>query len=344
MAGLTVLDTLPEGFLDCSPRDLHRLFSGPTIIELPGRRQPPLFVSVLLHGNEDSGLEAVQRVLRARAGHTLARGLVLLIGNVAAAREGVRRLTGQPDYNRVWPGTLDHIGTPEAKAMAQAHELMLSRPVFAAIDLHNNTGLNPHYSVVCSLDARTLHLATLFTRTAVWFAGMPGTQTASLAGKLPAIAAECGQPGTPANAAAAARLVESALDLGDFPDHPVRHQDLDLYHTMALVRVRPEVSMSFGGDRAELRLDPALDHMNFRELEAGACFGETGHPMPLDIVDEAGRNVSSDFFSTEGGALRLRREAMPAMLTCDERIVRQDCLCYLMERVPTHALPPGAVS
>ena len=181
MTGLTVLDALPEGFLDCSPRDLHRLFSGPTIIELPGRRQPPLFVSVLLHGNEDSGLEAVQRVLRARAGHTLARGLVLLIGNVAAAREGVRRLTGQPDYNRVWPGTLDHIGTPEAKAMAQAHELMLSRPVFAAIDLHNNTGLNPHYSVVCSLDARTLHLATLFTRTAVWFAGMPGTQTASLA-------------------------------------------------------------------------------------------------------------------------------------------------------------------
>ena len=31
--------------------------------------------------------------------------------------------------------------------------------------------------------------------------------------------------------------------------------------------------------------------------------------------------------------LRLQREAMPAMLTLDARAVRQDCLCYLMERV-----------
>lgn len=344
MSGLTILDALPEGFLDCGARELHRLFPGPALIEIPGRRQPPLFVSVLLHGNEDSGIEGVQQVLRARGGQTLPRGLILLIGNVAAAREGLRRLDGQPDYNRVWPGTPDHGDTPEARAMAQVHDLLLRRKAFAAIDLHNNTGLNPHYGVVCSLDAHTLHLATLFSRTAVWFAGMPGTQTASLAGKLPAIAAECGQPGIPANAAAAARLVEAALDLAEFPDQPIRHQDIDLYHTLAVVRVRPEVSMCFGGDRADLRLDPALDHMNFRELEAGTPFGETSHPMPLDIVDEAGRDTSASFFTTEGGTLRLRRKAMPAMLTCDERIIRQDCLCYLMEKIPADRLPSGAIS
>jgi hypothetical protein len=28
---------------------------------------------------------------------------------------------------------------------------------------------------------------------------------------------------------------------------------------------------------------------------------------------------------------------MPAMLTLDERIIRQDCLCYLMERYPLPA-------
>jgi hypothetical protein len=30
---------------------------------------------------------------------------------------------------------------------------------------------------------------------------------------------------------------------------------------------------------------------------------------------------------------------MPAMLTRDERVIRQDCLCYLMERLPY----PGCV-
>jgi len=61
---LTVLDSLPNGFLDTPARQLHCLLSGPTLIHLPGRRREPLFVSVLLHGNEDTGVVALQRLLR----------------------------------------------------------------------------------------------------------------------------------------------------------------------------------------------------------------------------------------------------------------------------------------
>lgn len=337
-------DDLPQGFLDCAAQDLWRLFDGPTLIRLPGRRAPPLFVSILLHGNEHSGLAAVQQVLRHRLPQGLPRSLMLLVGNVAAAREGVRRLDGQPDYNRVWPGAVDHAGSPEAGAMAEACAAVLRAGAFAAIDLHNNSGLNPHYSVVCELDPRNLTLATLLSRTAVWFRGLPGTQTTAFAGKLPAIAAECGQPGPPANAAAAARLVDGALELAEFPAHPVRRQDIDLYHSLAVVRVREGVEMSFAGEPAELRFDPALDHLNFRELDAGAAFGETAHPMPLAVTAEDGSDATDAFFANEAGVLRLRRAAMPAMLTRDARIVRQDCLCYLMERVPAGLLPPGTLA
>ena len=55
---------------------------------------------------------------------------------------------------------------------------------------------------------------------------------------------------------------------------------------------------------------------------------------PLDVRDESGRDVSSDFFEVTDGQVRLTRTAMPAMLTLDAHVVRQDCLCYLMERVP----------
>ncbi|MDE8651542.1 M14 family metallopeptidase [Novosphingobium album (ex Liu et al. 2023)] len=341
---LTIRDSLPDGFLDCAPRDLHRLLPEPTLIELPGRRAAPLFVSILLHGNETSSLAAIQQLLRARAGHALPRALMLLVGNVSAAREGLRRLDGQPDYNRIWPGTVAHAGTPEAAVMAQVHARVLARQPFAAIDLHNNTGLNPYYAVVCGPDPRTLHLAALFSRIAVWFRGIPGTQTASFAGAIPAITAECGQPGVAANATAAARLVDAALSLAAFPDHPLRHEDIDLYHTMAVVRVRPDVAIGAAADAAGLRFDAGLDRMNFREMPAGARFGETGHAMPVEVVDEAGRDVAGKFFSTRGGVLRLRRDAMPAMLTCDERVIRQDCLCYLMERVGGHDMPPGAIA
>jgi len=340
---LTIRDGLPEGFLTCPARALGGLFAGPTLMRLPGRRGPPMFVSVLLHGNEVSGLEAVQQVLRAHAGHTLPRGLLLLVGNVSAAAQGLRRLDGQPDYNRVWPGTLDHVGTAEAAAMAEVHRLILAERAFAAIDLHNNSGLNPHYGVVCSLDAASLHLATLFSRTAVWFRGLPGTQTAGLAGQVPAMAAECGKPGVPANAAAAARFVSAVLDMADFPQHPVRHQDIDLFHTLATVRVPDGVSMSFADEPADLRFVAGLDHLNFRELPAGARFGASSHPRPLEVTAEDGGDAWDEFFALDSGALALRRPAMPAMLTLDERIVRQDCLCYLMERVPAGMFPPGAI-
>jgi hypothetical protein len=33
------------------------------------------------------------------------------------------------------------------------------------------------------------------------------------------------------------------------------------------------------------------------------------------------------------GEVLLKRRTMPAMLTTDARIVREDCLCYLMERL-----------
>ncbi len=110
------LDQLPADLLQADSRDLHLLLGGPTLIHLPGGREPPLFVSVLLHGNETVGWDAVrglfqERILR-HGELRLPRALSLFIGNVAAAAQGVRHLPDQPDYNRVWPGgELPH--TPE---------------------------------------------------------------------------------------------------------------------------------------------------------------------------------------------------------------------------------------
>ena len=60
-------------------------------------------MSVLLHGNEDTGLKAIQMVLgEYRAARC--RGRVLVRRQRQAAAQGLRRLDSQPDFNRVWPG------------------------------------------------------------------------------------------------------------------------------------------------------------------------------------------------------------------------------------------------
>lgn len=331
---LSIYEHLPEGLLEREARQLHEVLPGPTLIHLPGRRPEPLFVSVLLHGNEDSGWQAVRHVLLRHRSQPLPRALSLFIGNVAAARVGQRRLEGQVDYNRVWPGT-PHADLAEAAAMRQVVEEMRRRRVFASVDIHNNTGLNPHYACVNRLEPHFLHLATLFSRIVVYFTRPLGVQSAAFAPLCPAVTVECGKTGSAHGEAHAADFVEACLHLAQFPAHPVAQQDIDLYHTIATVRVPDHVSFGFDGGAQDIRFPADLDHLNFRELEAGSVIAHVrpGADCRLEVTDESGAEVGHRLFDCSDGRIRLRRRLMPAMLTRDETVIRQDCLCYLMERL-----------
>jgi len=331
---LKELDYLPEGLLTARPSDLEALLGGPTLIHLPGRRPEPLFVSVLLHGNEPAGLEAVQGLLRSPPAGGLPRALSLFVGNVSAARAGLRRLDGQPDYNRTWPGG-DGGDTPEHRLMAQVTGRMRERRPFASVDVHNNTGLNPHYACINRLEPRFLQLATLFGRTVVYFTRPQGVQSLAFAQLCPAVTLECGKAGDAHGVEHAREFITACLQLSEIPDHPVAAHDLDLFHTVAVVKVPDAVSFSFATGDADLEFDPDLDHMNFRELPAGTALARLrpGSGVQVQARSETGEDVTDTYFDTHQDRLVLRRPVMPSMLTLDERVVRQDCLCYLMERM-----------
>jgi hypothetical protein len=256
------------------------------------------------------------------------------VGNIAAAKAGLRRLDGQPDYNRIWPGC-EPQGWPEERLMAQVVEAMRERGVFASIDIHNNTGLNPHYACVTRLDQRFFQLATLFSRIAVYFTRPLGVQAMAFAELCPAVTVECGKVGGDAVDSHAASFVEAALNLDHFPDKPLLRQDIDLYRTVAIVKLPEAVRFTFGPVEADVVFEPDLDYFNFTELEPGTLFGRVAPSslLPLQAWDEEGRDVALRYFGLDEGSLITRRPVIPAMLTRDERIIRQDCLCYLMERL-----------
>ena len=321
------------------------MLDGPTLIHLEGRRTPPLFVSVLMHGNEPTGWDAARAWLRRyRPGggeEDLPRGVSLFIGNVAAAAAGRRHLPGQPDYNRVWPGC-ESGGTAEHGLMQQVVDIMARRGVFASVDVHNNTGMNPHYACVNVIDNRFLHLATLFSRTVVYFIRPCGVQSLAMAKLCPAVTLECGKAGQVHGTEHAMDYLEACLHLSEHPEHPVAPQDIDLFHTVATVKVPLSVAFGFGGAPGDIRFIPDLEYLNFRELPAGTAFAELdGQENPLHVQDERGNDVASRYFEVEDGMLRTRCAVMPSMLTTDETVIRQDCLCYLMERYDSH-LPQDA--
>lgn len=331
-----ILDSLPDDLLEKPASALYQALPGPCVIHIPGRKDPPVFVSVLQHGNEDTGWEAIRRLLKSRYRRDpLPRSLMLFIGNVEAARWRMRHLDSQPDFNRCWPGsrlpdTLWHhmfrAITDHARAIGP----------MASIDIHNNTGMNPHYAAVNRMDPAALHLAARFSHTAIYFTEPRGVQAMAFGAFCPAITLECGQAGEIHGTDHAMSFIESILRMDPpVPETPLSAEALNLFRMTATVTVDAGVDFGFEPDGRDLRFVTHLDHYNFRELPTGThlALASGERARPLRVTGHDGRDVTDEYLRIHGGKVRTRRPLMPAMLTHNPHIIRSDCLCYFMERV-----------
>ena len=263
--------------------------------------------------------------------------MLLFVGNVAAAAAGVRTLETQLDYNRAWPGTLQP-ATPEADLMRRLYDNVATQRPFASIDIHNNTGLSPHYGCLNRLAAADLHLARLFSRTVVYFEKPLGVQSIAMARLCPAVTVECGAVGAHSATAHAVEFVEACLALSHFPEHAPQATDVDLLRTFAVVKVPPEASISVDGSDADIQLRTDIDHLNFSPLAAGTSFGSVNEQNGITLqveanIDRGADGTVAEYFSHDGGDIRLIEPAIPAMLTRDINAIRLDCLGYLMHRI-----------
>lgn len=338
MARLRRIDGWPDGLEALDARQARRVFPEPTLLAIPGRRPEPLFVSVLLHGNETTGFDVLVELARRFRGETPPRALMVFVGNVAAAEEGARYLPGQPDFNRIWAGgdTSEHAMAAEVVAAARA-----AKP-FASIDVHNNTGRNPLYGCIHEITPANLSLAALFSRVGVLYDNPKTTQSIAFTPLCPAITLECGRPGVAANVERASQYVLDVLHLAEIDESPAASEDLTLFRTVGRLVVDPDAEFVFGdGDAVgdalgvwDLHLPADLDLNNFSELPAGFPFARAGADRaPIKVLDENLADLTETFLAREGEVIRLARSVTPAMLTTDPDIVRLDCLGYFMERV-----------
>ena len=335
-ASLIILDEIPDGLLDVNAIDLHDHLAGPTLLRLKGQSESVLFVSVLLHGNETTGWDAIRELLKNYQETELPKTLYLFVGNVAAAAESSRVLQGQTDFNRIWKtNDTEREKSSEAIVASKLLSLLKDVPLFAAIDIHNNTGMNPHYACINNLNKDFLHLATLFSRTVVYFIRPDSVLSIALASLCPATTIECGKANDKRGKDHALEFVDACLHLNHFPEHEVTEHDIDVYHTVATVKVPPDIDFAIDNDKAKLSFIADMDRYNFQELSAGTILGHVncGKKACLQVINEMGEDVAEKYFSSNNGILRFALPLMPSMLTLDEQIIRQDCLCYLMERL-----------
>jgi succinylglutamate desuccinylase len=332
---LTIIDELPEHFLTIEYQNIKELFDRPTLIHLKGKKEPSLFVSILLHGNEYSGLMIMQELLakhKADNGYDLPRSIWLFIGNVEAASQGLRRLDSELDFNRAWPGTTK----PEddtAQLISEVMRHVTNDKLFAAVDLHNNTGKNPPYGCISVVDEPNQYLATLFNHIAMVFHTPKGVSTIAFDGICPAITLECSTPGNRLGIDKAIVLLEDLMHLDHFPTKPMPSRELQLVSNHAVLKVVEGVSFGFEDEKEEYELTfiANFDRHNFTQLQKGEVFAFTTLAKPLVAIDENGVDVTDDIIKIESGKVSLKESYTPSMITLDKRVIAQDCLCYLLQ-------------
>lgn len=339
MKTLQQIEGMPASIRRLPASELHDALGGPTLFHLPGRDPRPLFVSGLLHGNEPTGWQAIGQWLDRLAGRELPRAVSVLVGNVAAAAQGLRALPGQPDFNRIWPDAAGKPAdaTPEAACMAEVVRILRGRGVVASVDIHNNTGENPHYGCLNALDPHALALAGAFSPMVLYFTYPTGVQTMAFVGHCPAITIECGKPGWQPGIDHATAFLETCLH-HDFDTPPVNAPQPVVYQTAATVRFPGDRSFGFGeGSEAEFVLDADIERMNWRSLPAGTEIGRftSANARGPVVLDLRGQDTEGRWLKRVGDRLVTTTLLTPAMLTRDPAVIRSDCLCYLLERLQT---------
>jgi len=332
---LAEFDHMPAGLLELPSTELHTVLNGPALIHLEGQNPRPLFVTVLQHGNETTGWDAVRHLLKSHYEFDqLPRSLSILIGNTEAAKHRLRRLDDQLDYNRCWPGGY-HEDSDLGKLFRQVTDRAIGLKPIAAVDIHNNTGLNPHYAAINRIRPEFLRLASYFSSKVVYFKIPPGTQSLAFSKFCPSATLECGLAGDVQGIDHTLGFLETCLHLADLPATPLAPEEVHLFHMVATVRVHDDVFFGFGKVPTDVAFRENLDALNFQELPGGISFGDiNGGPVkPLIATDVDGLDVTDQYLRFDRGQIETVRDIMPSMLTLDRRVIQQDCLCYLMDRV-----------
>ncbi|MDE0658540.1 MAG: peptidase M14 [Gammaproteobacteria bacterium] len=311
---LNIATALPDSLADAPATALADELGGPTLFDLRRGNHPPLFVSVLLHGNEVSGWDALRGLLN----EFRQISALLFLANLDAARDGVRALPGQVDFNRVWEG--GH--TAEAAVAAEVTARVASASPYLAVDIHNNTGRNPPYSVICRTDPRTLQFAGAFAGRALLASQPGGFQTRRFTRFCTAVTVEVGTPDDPDSTTRTTEFLTKLL--ASYPEAPRDTRNpgsLSLFETVARVTVT---------DGTEI--EPAMQRFNFRRAPAGTALTRRG---ALSAQSADGTSIGGRYFTSDDGAAVLRRPTILAMYTRDLESARRDCLCYFLEPLDT---------
>ena len=169
--------------------------------------------------------------------------------------------------------------------------------------MHNNSGRNPHYSCISTLDKTTLAVASLFSRTIIYFTEPEEALSVQFSKLVPiSMTLECGQSGSEFGIQQAKKLIESCLSMEFFGASYLASSRCEHIPDFRSFRSLPGSSFSFGSipsDDAELVFRGDLEDFNFVRCPKELFWGKSESLSPGVVWFQRGKR-------SRGGAFYLR--------------------------------------
>lgn len=326
---LKYFNKIPDGFINCHSVDLHDLLGGPSIIEFGDSSKPSVFISILLHGNEYSGLLGVQEFLKSTNNYNC--HFVLFIGNTLAAKYGQRHLVNQVDFNRIWA---DGVSNEHHMAMEVKRLIKKIDPI-ACIDIHNNSGSNPIYACVNKLKDSYLNLAQLFSNNVVYFTEPNTVLTKHTSQFFPSIVLEAGHIGNPEGIELICTTLKKINENSSIPN-VLNKESINAFHTVGTIKIDNNDSLNFKFDETindGFSLISNFDEFNFVNLSEGDVLGYAIDNKIPEIYSNDDREIGFNYLYNDNNLIKVKKPFIPSMFTKDISIAKSDCLGYLMESI-----------
>jgi hypothetical protein len=241
----------------------------------------------------------------------------------------MRHLPGQADYNRIW----EDGDSSENKLAMDVIEYAKSQDLFASIDVHNNTGKNPHYGCINIVSEEFLNLVSYFGDHTVFFTEPHNVQSMAFSKFCTSTTIEAGLPGEQVGIDASLHFVDTIFNLDKLVSNPEKERN-EVFHTLARMKVHQEARIDFDDDiesEADLSLVSNIDSRNFQIIQKNTHLGFIKDLNLIWVEDNQGRDITKQFFRIENGELLTNRLFIPSMFTKDVYVMKEDCLGYIME-------------
>ncbi|HAZ13422.1 MAG: hypothetical protein A2X86_14640 [Bdellovibrionales bacterium GWA2_49_15] len=331
---LRILHSLPDGLLSCTPATLKNVLSDGSLICLKGDRPAPLFLSCLLHGNETSSFYAVIKLLQNVS--RLPRSLMIFFGNVTAASQALRQMPNGPDFNRIWAGGM----TQEERMASEVLDFARGQELWASIDMHNNTGDNPYYACINKRDHPTLGLASLFSDKMLFFEEPRQTQSIAFSKFCTSVTLECGKSGDQLGVTLLVHYLEKVLTLESLEEINLSGDKVSAFQTVSRILLPPSLEVDFAfndSSSSQLSFLPELESYNFQVIKKGTFLAKLPGPFStechLQVLDNSGGDLTNKYFRRRQNNLVVENDFIPAMLTKDVRVAKDDCLGYILQKL-----------